>query len=232
MFTLDFNGHTNHDFMVEIKQRPDIPVPKKRVEYIVIPGKDGTLTRTDDTYEDIPIEVEMNYITKYGTDFPDVTRKIKRWLTGSGILKFSDDNLFFHKVKNVEISNPISRVLKRAGFFKALFTCDPYMYYEPGNRFMTVTEASFNPLMPCQPIYKITGEGYTTLTVNGNQAGVNVSGALIIDTSLSIMYRDDGTFQNTLTRINYRDFFGNEGKNTISISNGMRLEVKPNWRTL
>ena len=232
MYWMDFNGHRNIDFDVQVVQRPNIPQAKKRVTYVEIAGRDGTLTQTDDTYEDIDIKVPLNFLSNINEHFMDKTRALKNWLTGSGELKFSDDIDVFYKVKNVYIDEDIERVLRRAGFFTALFTCDPYTYYESGRVPSTIEECRINPYRFSKPVYHIVGEGNCRLTVNGTHFDANIGQNLIIDTDMSLIYRENGQIQNTIARCYYPDFYLKPGENDISITEGFELRIKPNWRSL
>lgn len=227
-----YNDFKNTDFDVEVVKRPNIPVAKRRVSYIEIPGRDGTLTETDDTYEDIQFSVPLNFLTKERHNFMETSRKLKNWLTGSGKLKFSDDGSVFYKVKDASIDQQIERVLKRAGFFSAFFTCDPFTYFESGAEFLPYNQVLLNPYYLCKPTYKITGEGVCTFTVNGEQTTINVGQNILIDTDLQIMYKEDGTPQNRAARLIYNKYHLPNGTNSISVSSGFGLTVKPNWRSL
>lgn len=232
MYWINFNNIKNRDLDVEVVQRPNIPAAVRRVEYVTIAGRDGVLTVDDETYEPRLITVPMNFITKRGYDFMNKTRAITNWLTGSGILRCSDDPDGFYKVYDASVSDSIERQLRRAGFFSAAFNCDPYFYFDGGQIPISLEEAKLNPYNKCHPVYYITGSGNCTLTVNGNSITPNVHGNLVIDTDLMLMYKANGTLQNTNVRCKYKDFRLQNGMNEIAITNGFDLKIKTNWRSL
>lgn len=230
MFTISFKGKSCLEYKVFPSRRPDIPIPKKRINEIEIAGRDGILTETDGDYEPITIPVEFNF-----REIPEIWnttyRNIKKWLSGNGILEFSDDRNFYYKVLYITFKNE-KRKTRKIGVFIAEFTCDPYSYFKTGLEIMETERAAKNPGEECHPIYKITGEGMCTLTVNGKSMTANVGQNLTIDTELILAYRKDGTLNNTAVTGKYEDLYLKSGENTISISPGFDLKIIPNWRCL
>lgn len=230
MFYIEFNGVTNRELGVAVTKRPSIPAPVQRGDYIEIAGRDGDLLVTDGTYKNIEIEVSMNFV-RPPTQWNKTYRGVKTWLKGGGILKMSDDMEMFFKVKACGVSG-IKRTAKVGGHVTAYFICDPYTYYGSGTLPTTIEQAKLNPYEEAHPIYKITGEGVCTLTVNDKSVTANVGQNLTIDTDLFLSYREDGTLQNTAITGDYADLFLPNGMNNIEISNGFDLIIIPNWRTL
>lgn len=231
MYYITFKGINNRELKIEVAKRPSIPSPQQRGNCIQIAGRDGSLLDTDGTYENIEIPIEMNIVSSRPSMWNADYRRAKNWLCGSGELRFSDDDEIFYKVKACGISD-IDRRAKRGGDFTAIFVCDPFAYYVAGKKNMTKEEASLNPYMTCRPIYKITGNGNCTLTVNGKSMTALVGQNLTIDTDKLLAYRTDGTMQNTAVTGNYDDLVLLPGENAISITNGFTLAVQPNYRSL
>lgn len=230
MYYITFNGETTKQHGIEIPYRPSIPAPVMRGEYIQIAGRDGSLLDSDGTFENIEIAIEMNFVSDADTTWNAKYREVKNWLTGKGELRFSDDTEIFYKVKAVGISE-VDRRVPRGGDISAVFICEPFAYYESGAVYKAPEAAADNPGILCKPIYKITGNGTATLTVNGKSVSAVVGQNLIIDTDLMIAYRENGTLENTAITGDYEDLWLNPGTNTIAIS-GLTLQVKPNYRSL
>lgn len=228
MFYIDFNGHKNTDYGLVVTTRPSIPAPLPRGEYVQIAGRDGELLITDNTYANITIQVQLNYVNhpnKLGESF----RRAKAWLKGGGKLKMGDDHDVFYRVK----ASAISEHSRRGYFgsdFVAEFICDPYTYMENGTEPIQ-PGTIYNPYDTSHPIYKIYGEGTVTLTVNDRTVEANVGQNLTIDTDLFMAYREDGTLSNVSVTGDYNDLWLVNGDNTVSVSGGT-LEIIPNWRVL
>lgn len=229
-YSVVFNGTRCEDYGIRPVTRPDIPIPRKDIELLTIPGKSGILTKNNKRYEPIEIPIEFNFFSR-----PDewglIFRNARRWLSGGGELELSDDPDYFYKVYYTEISDS-EREMRRIGRFKANFTCDPFSYLKDGTREYDKSEVLHNPYSTAHPVYKITGEGVCHLMVNGKSMRANIGQNLTIDTDRMIAFRKDGTVNNTTVSGDYEDLYLQEGDNQISITSGFSLKVVPNWRSI
>lgn len=230
MYKISFKGEDVSRFGIIPARRPSVPAPEIRVTETEVPGRDGALVETDGCYEAITIPIEFNYLVS-PDKWMDAYRKAKRWLTGSGWLVLGDDQEYMYKVLYVKITDT-ERTSRRLGNFTAEFTCDPYSYLVSGQQAYSADEVLYNPYMISHPIYKISGSGACTLTVNGNTMQAQVNGDITIDTDRMISYNNQMVGQNTAVTGDYEDLYLLEGDNAISISTGFSLSVIPNWREL
>lgn len=232
MYSFKFNNRASSEFPAFVVNRPNIPVANEDVTTYKIPGRNGTLIVREGTYPDIPISIPMVYKST-AEEFAETFRNLKDWLFSKvdNKLSFSDDEGFFYLVKNVTLSEN-KRTKRYIGNFTVTFTCEAYQYHVSGSEFLNVENSLFNPYDQSHPVYKITGEGVCVLTVNGNRFTVNVGQNVSIDTGRMITFREDGTIQNTISTGDYEDLYLNNGNNTISITEGFKLKVKPQWGKL
>ena len=230
-FDFIFNGENAWEHGLAVTTRPALPSPQKRGDFVDVAGKSGSLFVTDNTYEDITISVSMNFVRApfyVGRQF----REIKNWLSGSGTLIFSDDTEVYYKVKTIELSDGKRR--GRIGVdMEADFTCEPFAYYESGSFPKSIADCLLNPYYECEPIYYIEGEGMCDLTVNGNTMTINVGQNCIVNTQLSLAYKQDGVYVlQSISGASYEDMRLKNGMNEISVSEGFNLSIVPNWRSL
>lgn len=155
----------------------------------------------------------------------------KEWLYNGigGRLILSDDPQYFYKVKNIAIKST-DRFVKTMGEIAVEFTCAGCQYLLEGTKEMNIAQVLDNRYYISHPIYKITGEGACTLTVNGKTMKVNVGQNLTIDTERKLSYRQDNAIANTAVTGDYEDMYLFRGKNSITITNGFGLKIIPNWR--
>ena len=114
-----------------------------------------------------------------------------------------------------------------------MFTVWPGTYLTDGMQEQTISGSRIdNQFDFCKPIYKISGEGVCTLSVNGKSMTANIGQNLTIDTELMLAYRTDGTLMTTSVNGDYEDLWLSEGENTVTITNGFTLTVIPRWRIL
>lgn len=227
MYWIDFNGHRNRDFGIEVVSRPSIPAPEIRGEYVSVAGQDGSLLITDGAYENIAIDVPMNVVNRpywLGDNY----RRAKAWLRGSGPLRFFDDTSVYYRVKHAGVMD--NQRFRRGQKFTASFICDPYAYLESGLHTISAGEIT-NPGDIALPKYRLTGNGEVTLVVNGHSVTADVSGALTIDRDLMIAYTDDKTVVNTATSGDFIPLSLQPGLNEVEVIGG-DVSIIPNWRML
>lgn len=230
MYSVSFKGTNCLECGLFPVRRPDIPAPKLRVIETEIPGRDGVLTESDGDYAPITISIEFNFLRTPDT-WASTFRAAKKWLQGTGKLELSDDQDYFYRVYYCRIDD-CERTSRKIGKFTAEFHCQPHTYRKDGETEVENPTYLYNFGAISHPIYKITGEGMCTLTVNGRSMTANVGQNITIDTDAMLAYREDGTIQNTSVTGDYENLYLTEGDNSISITDGFRLAVIPNWREL
>lgn len=230
MYEVSFNGIRTWKKGVAVTTRPQIPVPRQRAEYVQVAGMDGTLRVSDNTFEDIIIPINMNFV-RSPKWWHETAREIRNWLFGSGILRLGNLHGFHYRVKAIDLSG-MDNINKMGGRFTAQFLCQPFQYADGGDSFLSVDEVLINPYYRCEPCYLIEGNGQATLTVNGHLWTANVTNSIYIDTERKLVYNAEKENRRTATSGEYKGLFLENGVNEISISSGFTLKVKPNWRSI
>lgn len=230
MFNISFKNESCIGYRIIPVRRPSIPAPEERIEEVEIPGRNGILTITEGLYDPITIPVEFNFMAK-PDECGEVFRVAKKWLSGSGELWFSDDANVYYKALYCKITD-VERASKRIKNFTAEFTCDPFTYLKSGKAEIQLKPTIYNPGYICEPIYRIAGEGFCTLTVNGNNFTANVGQEIIIDSSRQISYKNDGQMINSDVTGDYAWLWMNPGDNELSVSDGFTVNITPEWREL
>jgi len=129
--------------------------------------------------------------------------------------------------------NENTKLLNRIGTFDVVFvTKDGLSYLESGKQEYSIDTSLFNQGIVSKPQYVILGEGMCTVNVNGVKTIVNVSNNVIIDTEKMVAYRADGKLQNTAISGDYENLYLQPGENIISVTNGFKCKVIPNWRCI
>lgn len=226
MIKLYYNNESTDDYKIKVKSRPKIPTSVHRYTEVTIPGRDGVLHKDEKSNEDIPIDVEFNFISE---NYMHILRRVKSWLIGTGKLSFSYDRDFFYKVKKITFDTAEVKSKKLVNF-TVHFTCEPYMYSDDGQYEVTNPTSLYNEGYEACPVYKIYGEGLCELTINDKKMKANVGQNLIIDVERELAYREDGNVMNTSVSGYFSYLKLKNGNNSISITKGFTLKVIPNWR--
>lgn len=232
MYDMSYAGVSASEKGVYIERRPSIPAPEEKIEKITIPGRDGDLIVREGVWKDIEIPVSLAFRATDPTNWFAIWRSMKAWLRGSGKLSFSDDGVFFYKVKYIELSDA-EREIRKHGRFTANFVCEPYQYERAATEWINLPTDGIlgNPYsIPSHPVYKIIGEGVCVLTVNAYELQANVGQNLVIDTERQLSYRMDGTPQNTMVTGDYTKLHLQTGDNNIAVTEGFDLQIQPCWR--
>lgn len=232
MYYITIDDISSLEMGLKVTRRPSIPAPVKNFKEYDILGRNGKLYEDLETYDDIIIEIEMNYISNPNL-WHQKWREVKRWILKKGLRKLglSDNPDFYFLIKKIQLGTN-EREIILSGEFTISLTLECYQYMRTGAIEYNYKDVMENPLDRTQPIYKIKGEGLCILTVNGTECHCNVGQNLIIDTFRYLSYREDGVLQNTSINADYEDLELLEGYNDISITEGFELKIIPNWRCL
>lgn len=231
MFSFIFQGKDSYeDYGIEIYDRPVNPLPERNVDFIEVPGRDGSLTQDHKTYKNITIPI--NCFLRNKDNYQEQFKLIKQWLSsGEGDLIFSDEpNLKYTAlcVNRIDFTQPYINF----GEFPIIFECNPYKRSMDNNK-ITITNGGtiFNPGASSKPIIKVYGTGNIDLTVNSNVVHLtNIVDYVTIDSELVDCYKDAVLFNNNMLG-EFPELV--PGANTISWTGTVtKIEITPNWRWL
>lgn len=124
MTTINFLGLDSYkDFGLITTKTPSIPMPQRRVTYETIPGRNGSLTEDEGTYDDITITVDFSVISD---NIPLAAQQIKAWLAGGqGKLILSNDSDFYYIAQCVSKFD-IAQSIMMLGEFTVVFNAKPF----------------------------------------------------------------------------------------------------------
>ncbi len=235
MLSFKFGGKDSYiDYGIVIEKRPIIPSPKRRVNYIDIPGRSSSIRYDENTYEDITILLEC--ALKSNDNIVGKIDEIKAWLFTAGesdlIFSFQPDKKYIAQVVN---AIDFTQIFKYTSKFPILFNCRPFKY-NVQNISLTVLESGTNIINPgtieSLPIIKIYGSGDIKLKINNDEIElIDLSGEIIINSEVEDCY--DYDLNNLNYKMNGKFPVLEIGQNLIQwIGNVERLEIIPNWRWL
>lgn len=226
---ITFNSFTPEDKGAWLATRPVPTHSDIKGTQLDIPKRDGVMYadeyRGDMTWQ-------MTFHLK-DDELEKRKRKVRQWLSGTGVLIMSDTPDSFYEVKRVILTEDYRKSMEY-GRITAQFICYPYEFMVDGDTGIVVTGSQViaNEHDPSMPLYKIVGNGSGTLTVNNKAMTFSVATAdngLYIDTRKFIAYSSSGNNKNGVLNGEYEDIRFITGNNNISITNGFTLTVCPRW---
>lgn len=224
------NTYTLSDKKVYMPTRPAIPPNAKRMQYIEIPGRDGTVSMFDG-YDDRPFPIDFNIYD--GTNVNKKLREVNPIFSNCKTIKFTDDPEIYYKVKEFKISDK-ERVFDKAYEFSADVKIEPFDYSVEGSKVITLTSSTtlVNPgTYYSEPTLKIYGSGTINMSIGSYSFQVtNVNGYVQINSALLECYKDTDPLGDKMTG-SFPLFVPGSNKITLSATI-TKVELVPNWRFL
>lgn len=246
----NFNGYDSREFDCYITTKTVFNQPKRQIDFISIPGRNGDVIIDSGRYSNIQIKLGLRQFTKkitddFSLDFGDNLKRLTDWLSqGQNYYTYSDsyDPEYYRQVCITSVN--VNQRRKDVADITLEMNAKPLKYKISGDTAITISEArtSINPFvnrenMESRPYYKLyMASGHSnetvTLTVNGRAYNIDhVTGYVEIDCDLMNVYKST-----TNKNKDYRpDQDGNfpllqVGDNLISFSNNISyIEIKPRW---
>ncbi|NFH48826.1 phage tail protein [Clostridium sporogenes] len=217
-----WKGIHSNEKGLKIISLPNITTPEKREEKIIIPGRDGYLTQSDESYEGEVKPVEFDYLD-------DRFDGIKQWLTGSGEVIFSNEPDRYYKARIINKLD-LARVLEKFHSGIIQFDCQPFGYLQDESiQIITQTTIYNQTNVNSQPYIKIYGNGYATLKINNEIIKfTNISDYIELDSEMMECYKSNVPLNHLM--IGNFPIFQVGGNNISWTGNISKIEIIPRWR--
>lgn len=218
-----FKGMNSLDLDLMMENCPPKVRAAPRYTNVVVPGRSGTLTQTDGTYDVFTRSAEFLVFDPQRWD------EIMSMFSGDGELVFDDEPERKYSAR-IKDGFSFTQEAIQANRFSVPFECQPFAR----ERFPQTIPFSGAGVLnnigtyEAQPLIKVYGTGTITVTVNGKPFTVQgVTASAVIDCENMLAYEGQillitsGTFP--VLPI---------GRSTIGFSGASKLEITPNWRWL
>lgn len=228
-----FNGTASNTYNVYVSKYPDYQIPKRAVNKISVPGRNGDLIQDTKAYNNFQKEYEI-YFNAKANGFHYVAHQLAAWLGSVGGYARLEDtyDTTVYLMARVDDPERLNNWMNYMGRTTITFDCKPQRFLKSGETEGAITSGVniTNDYMPCYPIFKITGNG--TFTVNGNSVAVanNLNKTLVLDCETQNAYT--GT-QNRNGDIYITGEFPylESGTNAVTFNNAS-VTMIPRWWTL
>lgn len=226
-----FDGINTQDYLMYAADKNQFEGGGKRVETIVVPGRNGTLSISDGTYENVTITYEM-YCR--GDIRNNLAAMRDRLGATSGYRRLADsfEPDVFMKARYVEAFS-VKGSDRKGAAIDVSFDCDPRRFLKSGERAMTLTGKSSlrNPTRnEARPLIRAYGTG--TLAVGGARMQVTAADAYTdIDSEVEEAYKDSVNCNGNIVLADGRFPVLEAGINEVSFTGFSKIEITPRWWT-
>lgn len=231
--SLTFDGENSLDYGIYISGEGVYDAPRRAVEMVTIPGRNGTLAIDQGRFENIDVKYAAGAFGSTQAEYAGRMRAFRNMLASRhDYVRLEDDyhpdefRLGLYKsgleVKTVSMS--------RAGEFDIIFDCKPQRFLKSGENVYTRTASGSinNPtLFEARPLLVVTGTG--NLTVNGVQIAISAT-PTTIDCEAMEAYNGTTSRNSDIVLTPNKFPILKPGNNTITLGSGItKVEITPRW---
>ena len=232
-----FRGIDSRDIGVVVEDMFDVHRPKRNVQTIQVPGRDGRLTQDDGTYDTYTISGKVNC---FGAPLSDVYA----WFSGSGDLILGDEpTRSIRASATAQIKNTRFRCDGCYDSLQVSFDCQPFRYHveqTEGANDIPLTSSPATVSNPgthkSAPRFIIEGTGDVVLTIGTQIVEIEgLEGGIIIDSEMGdCLNLTETAYLNGHVTIMDDDFPTLQpGANIISWTGTVtKITITPRWRDL
>lgn len=205
-----------------------------------IPGRSGTLKITDESYGDIAVTYQANFLADY-RDVEQKSREIKAWLLGGGgVYELSDSfDADYFRMGSYSGSVEIESIFLSGGSANLTFACGPFKYLRTGQFIQSLASpGSIYSFMAfsSEPYIKVYGNGNGTLYITNSAANQsitisNIDGFVELDSEIAQAFKGNVSKNADVILSEFPIF--TPGENLIQWGENIsKIEFIPRWRTL
>lgn len=234
-----YNGRSSKDYHIQVETPPGYDTPKRDIEYVHIPGRNGDVLFDRGSYENVDRSYEVSF-GDHELQFQEMANKLTTWLhsaTTYARLEDSYDPTCYRMaiyIDNLRVEN----ILSHGGKADVVFRCKPQRFLKTGERVVTFTGSGNikNPTeFDAKPLIKVYGTAGTLRIGAYTATFQSIEQSLFIDSDRQEVYAYNAN--NGLVNKNPATTFSNGfpklAKNIlsdISFSGGIsKVEVTPRW---
>ena len=231
--TFTFGGVSSSTYGVVIEGSGDYSAPKRAVETIEIPGKNGALQIDLGRYENIEIEYNVVVTSTTHSSFRQTIDSLRNAIVSKLGYQRLEDTYHPDEYRMAMYAGGLDEEPSFYGknaVFKVKFECKPQRFLTSGESVTTLTASGTisNPTsFESKPLLVVTGTG--NLTVNGVQIAISAS-PTTIDCEAMEAYNGSTSRNGNITLTPNRFPVLKAGSNTITLGSGItQVKITPRW---
>lgn len=235
-FTFTTRDHINTDFHLKCINHTGFFIINNSYEEVAIPGRGCPFIRDSESKE--RVEVEIYCVLDSDNLFKDCIN-IKTWLAQDT----KDKEIYISNMSGYYLKGFLSNklnieeVMRQTGQITLKFNCEPFLYMESGNSYITLSNGNTinNPGIESRPLIRISCSGNVEFTIGNCTVQLkDTDGTYYIDSEAMEMYMYSANSNISLQNSKmYSDFpVLASGSNTYTTVSGTinTFEIMPRWR--
>ena len=228
-----YNDRSSLDFNTFISGEHTWDTPSKDIEVITVPGRNGTLSISNERYENVPITYKCFIADDFSLNFDALKAYL---LSQTGYKKLTDTyHPELYRLARYEAGiTPEMTQLNRHGEFEITFDCDPrrfYIYSEGLSEIATNTNIYNNTRFTANPLIRVYGTG--SITVGDDIVTVtSADGYTDIDSELQEAYKGTTNCNSNITLNNGVFPTLKPDNNLVTFSGFSKVEIAPRFWTI
>lgn len=228
---LVIDGKSLSDFGVYLTDAGVYNSPRRKVDSVSIPGRNGNLFFENDNFENVKIKYPALIVDNYDVNFTALKDFL---LSKKGYHRLEDT---FHPNEYrlgvyYESLEPKTTNGHKMGSFQLVFDCKPQRFLKAGERKQTISANSDTLRNPTsfdsRPMIRAYGTG--NFTINGTKITINSANQYTdIDCDTQEAFKGTTNCNGNITLNNNRFPTLGPGSNSISKSGITSIEITPRW---
>lgn len=233
-----FAGTTSASMGLRVTKLPDVQIAEERGEAVEIPGRDGELWLSDNSFKPVTHRIEFEIGSSANIN------AITAWLSGSGNLIISTFPNHYWKARIIKGFDLKSGIYV-SGYYRTTveFSCSPFRYQVGDPTLSPITSAQTftgSGTWTAKPIITVNGSGSMNLLVNGATVLLDdISPSITLDCDAMMAFKGNVNASPQVTILSDDDEWPTlvPGTNMINWSNVSGVSgsitsvvIQPNWR--
>lgn len=229
-----FAGRNSPEFKIGIDRCRKSVHPRRIVQRISVPGRNGDLVFDTGMYENVPQEYDIWFNAKAETTTL-AAADIAAWLLvprGYQILNDTYDPDVFRRAMFLGPLD-VENWMRLYGRCRLTFDCMPQRFLKSGEMYMDIRngETLLNRWQTALPLIQVTGSGTGVVSINGVEIEITT-----LDGTIWLDCENRNAYNDTTNLNNHISVLANDwpklppGENTIRYAGGVKtIKMKPRW---
>lgn len=187
-----FDGENSRDYGVYITDVEVFGAPKRDVEMLTIPGRNGEFALDKGHFNNIEVVYECALGADSESDFADGVSAFRNWLASKKGYKTLSDEINTGEYRKAVFYDgvEVETLNRKSGTFEVKFDCKPQRWLNSGETEINVSDGDTitNPtLFDASPLLKV--DGYGTVSLDGDEIEISIEPYGTV-----ILYNGAGTY--------------------------------------